>query len=149
RIDTSFSRPGSATRDFLGTEPMPRDRYSRASHASRVRDVTWISASQPSQYPATQTPQTPRWHHSTPVLRTVPNTTQPTLSDSDEYMTVDIETNVEEEKGYRFAEGSERKPNGKKKFYGGFMDGLKSLPRVMSRGRLNSKDHAKSGKQGT
>jgi hypothetical protein len=152
RIDTSFSRPVSSTRDFLGAlgaEPLPRDRYSRASHTSRARDVTWISASQPSQYPATQTPQTPRWQ-STPVQRPTPalHTTPPTLSDSDEYMTVDIESGAEEEK-YGFSEGHERKLHGRKKFYGGFMSGLKSIPRVMSRGRLNSKDHTKPARQGT
>lgn len=150
RIDTSFPRPVSSTRDFLGADSLPRDRYSRASHASRARDVTWISASQPSQYPATQTPQTPqpRWQ-STPVRPTPAlHTTPPTLSDSDEYMTVDIESNAEEEK-YGFSEGNERKMHGRKKFYGGFMSGLKSIPRVMSRGRLNSKDHAKPVRQGT
>ncbi|OAX33174.1 hypothetical protein K503DRAFT_775892 [Rhizopogon vinicolor AM-OR11-026] len=146
RIDTSFSRPVSSTRDFLGAESLPR--YSRASHASRARDVTWISASQPSQYPATQTPQTPqpRWQ-STPVRPTPAlHTTPPTLSDSDEYMTVDIESNAEEEK-YVFNEGHERKLHGRKKFYGGFMSGLKSIPRVMSRGRLNSKDQPKPVRQ--
>lgn len=149
RIDTSFSRPVSSTRDFLGADSLPRDRYSRASHASRARDVTWISASQPSQYPATQTPQTPRWQ-STPVQRPPPalHTTPPTLSDSDEYMTVDIESGVEEEK-YGLSEDNVRKLHGRKKFYGGFMSGLKSIPRVMSRGRLNSKDHAKSLRPGT
>ncbi|KIK37365.1 hypothetical protein CY34DRAFT_15752 [Suillus luteus UH-Slu-Lm8-n1] len=149
RIDTSFSRSASTTRDFLG-EPMPRDRHSRTSHASRVRDVTWISASQPSQYPATQTPQTPHWQHSTPIMRPALHTAQPTLSDSDyEYMTVGIDdTGADEENGYGSSEGHERKPQGRKKFYGGFMNGLKSLPRVMSRGRLNSKDHAKPAKQG-
>ncbi|KAG1847105.1 hypothetical protein C8R48DRAFT_779312 [Suillus tomentosus] len=150
RIDTSFSRSPSTTRDFLG-EPVPRDRYSRASHASRVRDVTWISASQPSQYPATQTPQTPQIHnwHSTPVMRPAPHTAQATLSDTEEYMTVGIEvTGADEENGYGSSEGHERKPQGKKTFYGGIMNGLKSIPRVMSRGRLNSKDHAKPAKQG-
>ncbi|KAG1798254.1 uncharacterized protein HD556DRAFT_1232839, partial [Suillus plorans] len=138
RIDTSFSRSPSTTRDFLG-EPMSRDRYSRASHASRVRDVTWISASQPSQYPATQTPQTPNWH-STPVMRPAPHTAHATLSDTEEYMTVGIEvTGADEENGYGSSEGHERKPQGKKTFYGGIMNGLKSIPRVMSRGRLNSK----------
>ena len=148
RIDTSFSRPVSSTRDFLGADSLPRDRYSRASHASR-RDVTWISASQPSQYPATQTPQTPRWQ-STPVQRPPPalHKTPPTLSDSDEYMTVDIESGVEEEK-YGLSEGHERKLQGKNRFYGGIMSGLRSIPRVMSRGRLNLKDHAKPVRPGT
>jgi len=151
RIDTSFSRSPSTTRDFLA-EPNPRDRYSRASHnTSRVRDVTWISGSQPSQYPAAQTPPTPHWQHSTPVIRPALHTAQATLSDSEyEYMTVGIDdAGADEENGHGSSEGHERKPQGKKKFYGGFMNGLKSIPRVMSRGRLNSKDHAKPAKQGS
>ncbi|KAG2134693.1 hypothetical protein BD769DRAFT_1353059, partial [Suillus cothurnatus] len=141
RIDTSFSRSPSTTRDFLA-EPNPRDRYSRASHnTSRVRDITWISGSQPSQYPAAQTPPTPHWQHSTPVIRPALHTAQATLSDSEyEYMTVGIDdAGADEENGHGSSEGHERKPQGKKKFYGGFMNGLKSIPRVMSRGRLNSK----------
>ncbi|KAG1850804.1 hypothetical protein DFJ58DRAFT_842305 [Suillus subalutaceus] len=48
-----------------------------------------------------------------------------------EYMTVGIDdTGADEENGYGSSEGHERKPQGKKKFYGGFMNGLKRISLV-------------------
>lgn len=164
RIETSFTRPQSG-RDFLG-EPVPRDRYSRHSGQppSRVRDVTWISTSH-SHLPSTHThtPQTPRYappafqqtRTPTPVLRK----SAPTITDSEldaEYMTVSVDDRDEfhhqvNGNGHRHGV-SEEVPvatNGKsekKNFVGGFVNGLRRLPKVMSKSRL--RDHGKPERQG-
>ncbi|KAF9218565.1 hypothetical protein BS17DRAFT_811614 [Gyrodon lividus] len=164
RIDTSFTRPQSGGRDFL-TEPVPRDRYSRHSGQTppRVRDVTWISTSQ-SQIPSTHThtPQTPRHmppigfqqvRAPTPVLR---KSAQTTVSESDieaEYMTVSVDDRDEcnyKGHGYGFSEVVAMPTNAKsekKNFVGGFVSGLRRLPKVMSKSRL--RDHIKPERQGT
>lgn len=164
RIDTSFtSRPHSGGRDFLA-EPIPRDRYSRHSGQAqpRVRDVTWISTSQ-SQLPSTHThtPQTPRYvpppgfQHTrtpTPVLRK----SAPTITESEldaEYMTVSVDDRDEcnyPGHGYGFSEVMPVATNGKsekKNFVGGFVSGLRRLPKVMSKSRL--RDYGKPERQGT
>lgn len=163
RIDTSFTRPLSGGRDFLA-ENIPRDRYSRHSGQTqpRVRDVTWISTSQP-QLPQTHThtPQTPRYipppgfqqtRIPTPVLRK----SAPTITESEldaEYMTVSVDDRDEcnyRGHGYGFSEVMPVATNGKsekKNFVGGFVSGLRRLPKVMSKNRL--RDHGKPERQGT
>ncbi|KAG9310083.1 hypothetical protein JVU11DRAFT_9692 [Chiua virens] len=162
RIDTSFTRPHSSGRDFLA-EPAPRDRYSRHSSQTqpRVRDVTWISTSQ-SQAPSAHTPQTPRYvpppgfqqtRTPTPVLRK----SAPTITESDldaEYMTVSVDDRDEcQYQGHGYgssgvmpvaANGKSEKKNN---FVGGFVNGLRRIPKVMSKSRL--RDHGKSERQGT
>lgn len=161
RIDTSFTRPHSGGRDFLG-EPIPRDRYSRHSGQTqpRVRDVTWISSPQ-SQHPSTHThtSQTPRYappsgfqqtRTSTPVLRK----SAPTITESEldaEYMTVSMDDRDQCNYGHGFSEVMPVATNGKSEkknnFVGGFVSGLRRLPKVMSKSRL--RDHGKPERQGT
>ncbi|KAH7883129.1 hypothetical protein F5I97DRAFT_1779801, partial [Phlebopus sp. FC_14] len=161
RLDTSFTRPMSAGRDFLG-DSLPRDRYSRHSSqaAPRVRDVTWISTSQ-SQVPSTHThtPQSTRYiapafqpvRAPTPVVRK----SAPTISESEldaEYMTVSVNDRdyTGHGHGYGFSDIVPVAANGKsekKTFVGGFVSGLRRLPKVMSKGRL--RDHSKPERQGT
>ena len=164
RIDTSFTRPHSSGRDFLG-EPIPRDRYSRhsgqASQAPFRRDVTWVSTSQ-SHLPSvhTHTPQTPRYappsfqqtRTPTPVFRK----SAPTITESEldaEYMTVSVDDRDEDHyprHGYGFSEVVPVAANGKSEkknnFVGGFVSGLRRLPKVMSKSRL--RDHGKPERQG-
>lgn len=153
RIDTSFTHPQSGGRDFLG-ESFSRDRYSRHSSQTqqRMRDVTWLSTTQ-SQVPSTHThtPQTPRYmpppafqqvRTPTPILPR----SAPTLSDSDvdaEYMTVSVDDrdacNKAHPGGIGLSDVVPSDPNGrgeKKTLVGGFVSGLRRLPKVMSRGRL-------------
>jgi hypothetical protein len=158
RIDTSFTRPQSGGREFLA-EPMPR--YSRHGGQTppRVRDVTWISTSQ-SQLPSAHTPQSryippPGFQQvraPTPVLRK----SIPTISESDldaEYMTVSVDDRDEcnyKGHGYGFGEAVPVATNGKsekKNFVGGFVSGLRRLPKVMSKSRL--RDHNKLERHGT
>ncbi|KIJ64870.1 hypothetical protein HYDPIDRAFT_167649 [Hydnomerulius pinastri MD-312] len=165
RLDTSFLRPQSGGRDFLA-EPLPRDRYSRHSSQTqpRVRDVTWISTSQP-QIPSTHThtPQTPRYapppvfqqvRAPTPVMRK----SAPTITESEldaEYMTVSVDDREAcnyEGHGHGFSDVAPVPiaANGKsekKKLMGGFVSGLRRLPKVMSKSRL--RDHLKSERQGS
>ncbi|KIK11484.1 hypothetical protein PISMIDRAFT_19491, partial [Pisolithus microcarpus 441] len=152
RIDTSFTRPQSGGRDFP-TESS-RDRYSRQSNQTRARDVTWISANY-SQVPSshTHTPQTTRYipppgfqqvRTPTPVL----HRSGPT-SDSDvDYFNVTLEEGRDgcdddgDGHGYRFSEvvpPETHCKSEKRNFVGGFVNGLRRLPKVMSRSRL--KDH--------
>ncbi|KAF8126695.1 hypothetical protein EV363DRAFT_1347128 [Boletus edulis] len=168
RIDTSFTHPHSGGRDFLA-EPVPRDRYSRHSGQapSRIRDITWISTSQ-SQLPSTytHTPQTPRYvppsgfqqarTPTPPVLRkSAPTITESELELDAEYMTVSVDDRDEcqyQGHGYGFSEVMPMPvaTNGKsekKNFVGGFVSGLRRLPKVMSKNRL--RDHWKPERQGT
>lgn len=159
RIDTSFSPTHSFGRDFHGETS--RDRYSRQGSQTQprgVRDVTWIST--PSQVASTHahTPQTPRYiqptfqqvRTPTPVLPR----SAPTLSDSEvDYFNVTVEEgrdNCEHEgRGYGFSEVAPAYPNvknEKRNLVGGFVSGLRRLPKVMSRSRL--KEHGKIGRQG-
>ncbi|KAN0094341.1 hypothetical protein V8E55_002628 [Tylopilus felleus] len=158
----NFPRPHSGGRDFLA-EPVPRDRYSRHSGqpSSRVRDVTWISTPQSQLISAhSHTPQTPPYvpptgmqHTSTPtpVLRQ----SAPTITESEldaEYMTVSVGNRDEcqyEGHGYGFNEVVPAATDGKsekKNFVGGFVSGLRRLPKVMSKSRL--RDHGKPARQG-
>ncbi|KAI5984048.1 hypothetical protein EDD15DRAFT_2177766, partial [Pisolithus albus] len=152
RIDTSFTRPQSGGRD-IPTESS-RDRYSRQSNQTRARDVTWISANY-SQVPSshTHTPQTTRYipppgfqqvRTPTPVL----HRSGPT-SDSDvDYFNVTLEEGRDgcdddgDGHGYGFSEVAPPEihcKSEKRNFVGGFVNGLRRLPKVMSRSRL--KDH--------
>ena len=165
RIDTSFTHPHSIGRDFLGESS--RDRYSRqgsqtqprgARDVTGVRDVTWISTSH-SQIPSVHTPQTPRYipppafqqvRTPTPVLPR----SAPTLSDSEvDYFNVTVEEGHDECEheghGYGFSEVAPAYPHvkhEKRNLVGGFVSGLRRLPKVMSRSRL--KDHGKLGRPG-
>ncbi|KAL4072324.1 hypothetical protein J3A83DRAFT_4093463, partial [Scleroderma citrinum] len=162
RVDTSFTHPHSIGREFPGETS--RDHYSRHSSQMqpRVRDVTWISTSQ-SQVPSTHThtPQTPRYipppafqqvRTPTPVLPR----SAPTLSDSDvDYFTVTVEEARDdcdyEGHGYGFSEVAPTDTHvksEKRNLVGGFVSGLRRLPKVMSRSRL--KDYGgKIGRHGT
>ena len=162
RVDTGFTRPHSGGRDFFA-EPVSRDRYSRHSGQppSRVRDVTWISTSH-SQHPSThtQTSQAPRYvpptgfqptRTPTPVLRR----SAPTITESEldaEYMTVSVDDRDEcnyQGHGYGFSEVMPvvtNEKSEKRNFVGGFVNGLRRLPKVMSKSRL--RDHGKSERQG-
>ncbi|KAH7929071.1 hypothetical protein BV22DRAFT_982266, partial [Leucogyrophana mollusca] len=145
-IDTSYAaRPSS---DYPDYQPEPRRRSQ-----SRFRDVTWISTSQSQQPSSARTPQTPRY---IPPPQPIPVPTPPadhprTISrpptESDwldaEYMTVTVEDGlVHPEMGYGF---SEEKKSGAKTFVGGFVSGLKRLPKVMSKGRLRDRKNARQG----
>ncbi|KAI6039934.1 hypothetical protein EDC04DRAFT_1590370 [Pisolithus marmoratus] len=152
RIDTSFTSPQNGGRDFVPESS--RDRYSRQSSQARARDVTWISASH-SQLPSAQThtPQTTRYipppgfqqvRTPTPVL----HRSGPT-SDSDvDYFNVTMEDGRDgcdddgDRHGYGFSEVVPPEnpcKSEKRNFVGGFVNGLRRLPKVMSRSRL--KDH--------
>ncbi|KAF8552123.1 hypothetical protein OG21DRAFT_1486465 [Imleria badia] len=164
RVDTSFNRSLSGGRDFLG-EPVPRDRYSRHSGQapSRVRDVTWVSTSQ-SHLPSTHThtPQTPRYgppptfqqtRTPTPVLRkSAPTITESDLELDAEYMTVSVDDRDDFQyqgnghgHGHGFSETvvpvAANGKSEKRNFVGGFVSGLRRLPKVISKGRL--RDHGK------
>lgn len=164
RIDTSFTRPHSGGRDFLA-EPIPRDRYSRHSGQSqpRVRDVTWISTSQPQLASThTHTPQNARYtppggfqpaRTPTPVLRK----SAPTITESEldaEYMTVSVDDRDEcnyQGHGHGLSGVMPMATNGKSEkknnLVGGFVNGLRRLPKVMSKTRL--RDHGKPERQVT
>ncbi|KAG6334034.1 hypothetical protein ID866_5051 [Astraeus odoratus] len=159
RIDTSFTRQ-SGGRDFLGE--VSRDRYSRNSSQTqpRVRDVTWISTSH-SQVPSTHThtPQTPRYIPPPafqPVRTPTPVLPAPTSDSEVDYFNVTVDDARDEcdamdhGRGYGFSDVAMGEMNGrseKKSFVGGFVSGLRRLPKVMSRSRL--KDHpGRPGRQG-
>ncbi|KIK79729.1 hypothetical protein PAXRUDRAFT_160494 [Paxillus rubicundulus Ve08.2h10] len=160
RIDTSVNRPQSGGRGFL---PEPTPRYSRHGGQTppRVQDVTWMSMSHSQPTSAnTHTPQSrymppPGFQQvrtPTPMLRK----SVPTISESDldaEYMTVSVDDRDEcnyKGNGYGFSEVVPVATNGKsekRNFVGGFVSGLRRLPKVMSKSRL--RDHNKLERHGT
>ncbi|KAH7910207.1 hypothetical protein BJ138DRAFT_1153468 [Hygrophoropsis aurantiaca] len=150
RIDPNYA-PRSPS-DYRDYQPEPR----RQSQ-TRIRDVTWISH-QPS---SAHTPQTPRWIPPpqpipipTPPADHVHNTISRPQTESDwldEFMTVTAGGEIEGERhmhefqedgmvhpemGYGFSE--ERKGESRN-FVGGFVNGLRRLPKIMSKGRLRDR----------
>lgn len=165
RIDTSLTRPLSGGRDFPAESS--RDRYSRQSgqtQGRRTQDVTWISASH-SQGPSTHThtPQTTRYipppgfqqvRTPTPVL----HRSGPT-SDSDvDYFNVTLEEGRDgcddegDGHGYGFSEVAPPEihcKSEKRNLVGGIFNGLRRLPKVMSRSRLKEHKPDRHGILGT
>ncbi|EGN95190.1 hypothetical protein SERLA73DRAFT_187518, partial [Serpula lacrymans var. lacrymans S7.3] len=162
RIDTSFNqRP---IEDYYSSDAIARNHRTSSSRQGRVRDVTWISTTQPSAsiyppsnlndpqvYPGPPPPPQPISGMPTPVIGAQSNI-PPSESDWDaEYMTVDADLDPDEGYGYGYSEQSKRR-GGAKTFVGGFVSGLKRLPKAMSKGRLHDRKavrHDTTGTMGT
>lgn len=113
---------------------------------SRHRDVTWITTSQvPSIVPQARPPSRPL---PTPVIR-VPSVVvrAPSEELDAEYMTVDPEEDFEIVQGSSDLQTNRRR-GGAKNFVGGFVSGLRKLPRAVLRNRVHERKPVERGSVG-
>ncbi|KAH7908349.1 hypothetical protein BJ138DRAFT_371007 [Hygrophoropsis aurantiaca] len=149
-LDTSYvSRPPTPN-ELPEYEPEPR-----TQRQNRIRDVTWISSSQWQHSHSSPAPS--RHISASQTERTHITTSQPASEFEWENMTISMQGEadnsnsniykyqsdglVEHDLGYApgVSEVKTGGSGGAKNFVGGFVSGLKRLPKVMSKGRLRER----------